>query len=222
MPFRFIDTVYNGTDLSHYPFQDVPSDYLLFMGRIRKEKGLHHAIAVSLRLNIPLEIGAPVLNIQDSDEYFYKQIRPYLDNPLIGEPGFLEGKNKILLYRQARLLLFPIEWEEPFGLVMTEAMACGTPVIAFARGSVPEVVVDGVTGFIVNSSEEDKRGDWIIKKTGIEGLVEAVNKIYSMGEKEYREMRFACRRHVEEKFSVEKMVEGYEQVYQRILNKLRL
>lgn len=101
---------------------------------------------------------------------------------------------------------------------MIEAMACGTPVVAYARGSVPEVIKDGETGFIVNSSEEDKRGDWIVKKTGIEGLCEAVEKIYSMPEEQYRQMRRNCRTHVEKNFTVERMVGEYEKVYNQILS----
>jgi glycosyltransferase involved in cell wall biosynthesis len=102
-------------------------------------------------------------------------------------------------------------------MVMIEAMACGTPVVAFARGSVPEVIKDGETGFIVNPSDEDKQGDWIFKRTGVDGFGEAVERIYSMPDTEYRKMRYACRRHVEENFTVEKMVNGYETVYRKIL-----
>jgi len=102
---------------------------------------------------------------------------------------------------------------------MIEAMACGTPVVAYARGSVPEVIKDGETGFIVNSSEEDKRGDWIVKKTGIEGLCEAVEKIYAMPKNQYIEMRKNCRKHVENNFTVEKMVNNYEKVYREIIDK---
>ena len=98
-------------------------------------------------------------------------------------------------------------------------MACGTPVVAFARGSVPEIVKDGVTGFIVNSSDKDIRGDWIIKKTGVEGLEEAINKIYSMSPDEYKNMRLNCRAHVEKNFTVGKMVDTYEKVYQEIIEK---
>lgn len=100
---------------------------------------------------------------------------------------------------------------------MIEAMACGTPVVAYARGSVPEVIKDGETGFIVNPSDTDIRGNWIIKKTGIEGLCEAVERIYSMPEDQYRQMRRNCRAHVEKNFTVERMVDEYEKVYKEIL-----
>lgn len=105
-----------------------------------------------------------------------------------------------------------------FGLVMIGVMSCGTPVVAYARGSVPEVIKDGETGFIVNPSDEDKRGDWIIKKTGIEGLVEAVKRIYSMPENQYQQLRKNCRRHIENNFTAERMINDYVQVYQEILH----
>ena len=132
------------------------------------------------------------------------------------------GDNKLSdFYGRAKALLYPIEWEEPFGLVLIESMACGTPIVAFARGSIPEVVIDGETGFIVNPSDSDIRGNFIIKKTGKEGLKEAVEKIYAMSEAEYRQMRLNCRKHVEANFTVEKMVDGYEKVYQKLLGRIR-
>ena len=100
---------------------------------------------------------------------------------------------------------------------MIEAMATGTPVVAFARGSVPEIVKDSETGFIVNSSDSDIRGNWIVKKTGIAGLCEAVERMYAMPTEQYQQMRRNCRAHVEAHFTVEKMVDSYEQVYQKIL-----
>lgn len=217
LDLNYVATIYHGVDLRELVYQDKPSDYLLFMGRLIPEKGLHHAIEVALRLNRRLEIGTQLPTISENKTYYINKIKPYLDNPVIGKTGMVEGSNKTLLYKEARILLFPIEWEEPFGLVMIEAMACGTPVVAYAQGSVPEIIKDGVTGFIVNLSNEDKRGDWVIKKTGIEGLSEAVEKIYAMGESQYKLMRQNCRRLVEEKFTVEKMVENYEKVYQKIL-----
>jgi glycosyltransferase involved in cell wall biosynthesis len=102
--------------------------------------------------------------------------------------------------------------------MFTESMACGTPVITYARGSAPEIIIDGVTGFLVNQSEELKRGNWIIKKTGIDGLCEAIERIYTMPENQYRQIRKACRTHVEQNFTVEKMIDGYEKVYEKILN----
>ena len=120
-------------------------------------------------------------------------------------------------YGKSKVLVMPYQWEEPFGLVMIESMACGTPVVAYARGSVPEIIKDGQTGFIVNSSEKDKRGDWIVKKTGIEGLLEAVEKIYAMPEAEYLEMRRNCRKHIEKHFTIERMINDYVETYKEVV-----
>ena len=108
--------------------------------------------------------------------------------------------------------------EESFGLTLIEAMSCGTPVVAYAKGAIPEVIKDGITGFIINESEADIRGDWIIKKTGIEGLKEAIEKIYALPEKEYLAMRKACREHIEKNFTLEKMTQSYIEVYKKLID----
>lgn len=199
LSLNFVSTVYHGVHAEAFPFSDKDLGYLLFMGRLTKEKGPHTAIQVAIRAGIPLEMGTNFPYEFQGNPFFEKEIKPHLDNPLIHEPGMVHGKDKMLLYGRAKALLFPIEWEEPFGMVMIEAMACGTPVIAFGRGSVPEIVKDGVTGFVVDP------------KAGVEGLVEAIGKIDRID-------RAACRKHVEDNFTVEKMVEGYERVYQKILS----
>jgi glycosyltransferase involved in cell wall biosynthesis len=195
---HFVGNVYHGIPLSQYQFSSNASDYFLFMGRLVPEKGLHTAIKLALATNTKLSVGAEFPEPQEETEYFKKEIEPYLKNPLIQTVGMKEGQEKITLYGKAKALIFPIEWEEPFGMVMIEAMACGTPVIAYNRGSVSEIVRDGVTGFVIDPDR------------GVEGLVEAVGRIGQID-------RAACRRHVEEHFTVEKMVEGYERVYQKIV-----
>lgn len=222
LSLSYAGTIYHGIDLDAFPFQREASDYVLFMGRLVPEKGLHTAIAVALALNIQLEIGTQFPK-GDENEYFNTHIKPFLDNPLVGEPGMVEGKNKQTLYKQAKALLFPIEWEEPFGIVMVEAMACGTPVIAYNRGSVSEIVRDGVTGFIIEPDDIENsklqnpnfkkmtNSKFQIQKRGIEGLIEAVNRIDEID-------RRNCRKHVEDHFTVERMVEGYERVYKKILS----
>lgn len=194
LALNFVDTVYHGVDLSEFPFVEQPQDLLLFMGRLMPEKGLHDAIAAAIKLGMKLEIGTQFPKEHEKNPYFEKEIKPFLMNPLIAESGLVTDAEKARLYGAAKALLFPIHWEEPFGMVMIEAMACGTPVVAYNRGSVSEIVRDGVTGFIVDPER------------GVEGLVEAVRRIGEID-------RAACRRHVAENFTVEKMVEGYERVY---------
>lgn len=212
---NFIDTVYHGIDLSDYQFA-VNGEDLGFIGRMSKEKGMDIAIDIAKSLNKKISIATSREDQYKDLSYYNDVIKPRLTQKTVFT-GFLDGNRKHDFLGNNYCLLFPILWEEPFGMVMIEAMACGTPVIAFARGSVQEIIKDGETGFIVNSSEEDIRGNWIIKKTGIEGFREAVERIYSMPQDQYSLMRDMCRKHVEQNFSVEKMVEGYEKVYQKIL-----
>src|SRR5512145_3132703 len=145
-------TVYHGLPENLYRFRGDPGKYFAFLGRISPEKRVDRAIAIAKRVGIPLKIAAKV-DLVDN-EYFQSVVEPLLDDPrieFIGEIG--EGEKDEFL-GNAYALLFPIDWPEPFGLVMIEAMACGTPVIAYPRGSVPEVLEDGVTGWIVEGLEE--------------------------------------------------------------------
>jgi glycosyltransferase involved in cell wall biosynthesis len=214
LKLNFVDTVYHGLDLRSIPYRAAPSDYLLFMGRMVPEKGLHLAIAAALAGKTPLEIGTHFPAEHEKNPYFDTEIKPYLSNPLIKEPGMVTNHKKMALYGAAKALLFPIGWEEPFGMVLVEAMACGTPVIAYNRGSVAEIVEDGVTGFIIDPAGVDRpgKGTWVIKKQGVEGLVEAITRIGEIG-------RAACRALVEEKFTIDTMVRGYENVYKKVLGK---
>ena len=217
---HFINTVYNAIDITQFPYTEAVIDgQILWLSRISYQKGTVETIQTAKRLNLPLIlVGKVDTNAPHEVDYFDHRVKPLLNGLRGTLYGEINPQEKILHYRQAKLFLFPIQWEEPFGLVMIEAMACGTPIVAFARGSVPEVVVDGVTGFIVNSSDQDVRGNWVVRKTGIDGLCEAVERIYKMPEDQYRVMRAACRKHVETHFTVEKMVDGYEQAYRKILN----
>lgn len=215
----FIKTIYHGLQVKNINFVEETNGSLLFAGRLKKVKGLKEAVEVAVRTKQQLKIiGA---TSYDDQIFFTDEIDPLIESHLdLIEYSNVIDRNKIFeFYAQAKAVLVPILWEEPFGLVMIESMATGTPIIAFARGSVPEIIEDGETGFIVNSSDQDIRGDWIIKKTGIEGLCEAVERIYSMPEEQYKQMRKNCRRHVEKHFTIEKMVDGYEEVYRKILSK---
>jgi len=209
--------IYNGIEIKNYPFMEENSQkYLFWLSRFAKEKGPAQAIEVALETKNPIILAGGSPQTQELTSYYAHYVRPYLSET-IQFLGPQDAQTKVRLYQEARAFLFPIQWEEPFGLVMIEAMATGTPVVTFARGSIPEVVKDGVTGFVVNPSDEDIRGDWIIKKTGTEGLSEAVERIYSMSDSDYKIMRENCRTRVEKNFAVERMVDEYEKVYQKIL-----
>ena len=210
---NFVGTVYHGLNLKKYIASVQPGSYLTFMARLIESKGISDAIRTAKTTNIPLWIASSVRDENKNDDYYFQKIvKPEVDNQLIRLTDFMTGDGKSEFFKNSRAFIFPIHWEEPFGLVMIEAMACGTPVIAYNRGSVSEVVRDGVTGFIIDPDNQDRpgKGSWVIKKQGIEGLVEAVKRVGEID-------RMACRKHVEEHFTVEKMVDGYESVYKKIV-----
>jgi glycosyltransferase involved in cell wall biosynthesis len=190
----WLATVYHGLPVADIPFQPNPrGDYVAFVGRISREKGPDLAIAIARRLGVPLRIAAKV---DPADRaYFEQEIRPLLDHPLIEFLGEIGDREKWTLLGEALCLLFPIDWPEPFGLTMIEALACGTPVVARSCGSVPEVIRDGEVGSIADS---------------IEDLVAAIKRIDVID-------RARCRRYVEEHFSVGVMTDGYEAVYRKLV-----
>jgi glycosyltransferase involved in cell wall biosynthesis len=150
------ETVYNAIDFSQYELNEAVNDNapLMFLGRLDKIKGAHTAIKVAKATNNQLLIAGNISHTADNYNYFKTEIEPQIDGGQIKYIGVLNDEEKNHYLRQAKALLFPIEWDEPFGMVMTEAMACGTPVIAFNKGSVPEVVENGITGFIVTNEQE--------------------------------------------------------------------
>jgi glycosyltransferase involved in cell wall biosynthesis len=188
-------TVYHGLPLNLHTFHEAPGTYLAFLGRTSPEKGLDQAIAIARRVGMPLKIAAKVA--QADQEYFDTVIKPLLDDPRVEFIGELGPKDQDAFLGQAYALLFPIDWPEPFGLVMIEALACGTPVIAYCRGSVPEVLEDGVTGWIVE---------------GLEEAVQAVDRVPSIS-------RQRCRQIFEERFSAPRMAQDYLRIYQRLVGK---
>jgi glycosyltransferase involved in cell wall biosynthesis len=191
---NWASTVYHGLPLARYPYSPKGGDYLAFLGRIAPEKRVDLAIALAKRVGVPLRIAAKV---DPADRrYFERDIRPLLDDPLIDFIGEIDDRDKAAFLGGAMALIFPIDWPEPFGLVMAEAMACGTPVIARPCGSVPEVIRPGVTGFVVDT---------------VNDMVGAVKRLDLID-------RAECRRWVEHRFSVERMVDNYENLYRRLLN----
>jgi len=202
---KFAANVYHGINVEKFPFKETSESHFSFLGRVSLVKGLDIAIDVAKATDQRLKIGAKYdTNNSKEKEFFTQKIEPYLNDKIefLGEQDFSQ---KIDLLLNSRALLFPIQWEEAFGLVMVEAMACGTPVIAFDRGSVLEIVKDGETGFICPAGDTD-------------AMIEAVKRINEMSEEDYKKMRRNCRRHVEENFTVEKMVDNYEQLFKKILN----
>jgi glycosyltransferase involved in cell wall biosynthesis len=186
-------TVYHGLPEDLYTFRDTPGPYLAFLGRVSPEKGLEQAIAIARQVGMPLKIVAKVAPADQA--YFQEVIRPLLDHPLVEYLGEMGEGEKNAFLGQAYALLFPIEWPEPFGLVMIEALACGTPVIAYRRGSVLEVLEDGVTGWIVE---------------GLEEAVQAVKRVPLLS-------RSRCRQVFEERFSASRMVQDYVKLYRQLL-----
>jgi glycosyltransferase involved in cell wall biosynthesis len=187
-------TVYHGLPEDLYTFRDTPGTYLAFLGRMSPEKGVDQAITIAQRVGMPLKIAAKV--DQADHNYFDEVVQPLLDNSLVQYVGEVGDGKKDDFLGQAYALLFPIEWPEPFGLVMIEALACGTPVIAYRRGSVPEVLEDGVTGYIVE---------------GLEEAVQAVPQVAAIS-------RTRCREVFEERFSVSRMAQDYLRIYRRLLH----
>jgi glycosyltransferase involved in cell wall biosynthesis len=194
-------TIYHGIDLDELTFNPKMGGYLAFLGRISPEKGLDTAIRVARRAGVPLLIAArmPLPHTHDPNvradwEYWENEVQPLLEGKQVELLGQLGGKDKDEFLRNAAALLFPIRWPEPFGLVMVESLACGTPVLAFGEGSVPELIEDGVTGFVRNTEDE---------------LVEAVGRIPELD-------RARCRAEAERRFSSTAMVDAYERVYKKL------
>jgi len=196
---NYAATIYNGIDIHNFAYSENHDDYLLFTGRIHPEKGVAEAVQAARMSGDKLFIiGPPV-----TGEYWDKKIAPYL-NDKIKYLGFVPRNQLFKYYQRAKATLVPIQWEEPFGLVLTESMACGTPVIAFSRGSVPEVVKNGKTGFVIEPF--DNKGEVNLKE-----FAEAIGKIDQISRRE-------CRKLVEENFTIEKMVEGYEKAFNKVLS----
>lgn len=189
---RWLATVHHGLPEYLYAFQERPGDYFVFVGRIAPEKGVDRAIRIARTTGVKLRIAAKV-DLAD-EAYFRQQILPLLDHPLVEFVGEIEEVQKNEFIGNARALLFPIDWPEPFGLVMIEALACGTPVIAWRCGSVPEVIEHGVTGFIVDDMDQ---------------AVEAAQRIGEID-------RGACRRAFERRFTAREMADRYLEVYRAL------
>lgn len=189
----YVATVYHGIDVESFEFNDTPSDYLAFLGRIHPDKGPEEAIQIARETGKKLIIAA---KIDAPDRYYYrKKIKPLIDGKQIIFIGEVAHSGKVALLKNASALLSPIQWDEPFGLTNIEAMACGTPVIAIGRGSLPEILVNGKTGYLCKTVKE---------------MISKVNNIHKINRRD-------CREHVEKHFSEERMAKNHIKAYQKII-----
>lgn len=188
---RYAATIPHGIDVASFPFVDRPTGELLFFGRIHPDKGTAAAIRIARAAGVPLHIAGIV---QDQG-YFAREVEPWIDGTAVRFSGALGGADRLAALGSAAALLHPIDFEEPFGLSVVEALACGTPVIAFRRGSMPHLIRDGTTGFVVDTADQ------------------AVAAVARLGEIDRR----ACRADVARRFSVERMAADYHALYRTIL-----
>jgi glycosyltransferase involved in cell wall biosynthesis len=191
---NYISTIYNGIDVKSIPFSDAKEEFLIFSGRIHEQKGVVEAITVAKKANRKLLLFG---SSNQEGDYWLKKVKPLIDDEQIIYKGFVSKEELYSYYAKACAFIFPIQWEEPFGLVVVEAMAAGTPVIALRRGSMPELIEDGKTGFLCDD---------------VEGMAKAVANVGQINAAD-------CRKRVEELFALEKMVDGYEKAYYQILKK---
>ena len=190
---HIVKTIYHGLPIEKYPFKENPGDYILWLSRIGPDKGIAEAIEIAKLTGEKLIISGNIL--PRYADYFQFRIKPLIDGKKIRFVGASNFSKKIELFKNAKAFLFPVKRPEPFGLVLIEAMACGTPVIAFKNASVPELVEEGKTGFLVNNIEEACQA------------VKKINKI----------KRSDCRKHIEKNFTLKRMVNRYEKLYKKIL-----
>lgn len=197
LPLNFVGVVPNGLDLSQYqPSGRKKGDYFVWLGRFTPEKGAHLAIEAAEKAGVPITLAGTIdRSLRESKDYFHKAIEPLIDRKKVRYIGPVNMKQKLTLLSRARGFLNPIEWEEPFGMVMIEAMALGCPVISFARGAAPEIVVHGKTGFLVNHLDE---------------MAQLIPRIDEIDREE-------ARLHVKRHFSVQVMAEKYLQAYEKVI-----
>lgn len=191
---NYAATIYHGLNLREIPFGKSSENYLVFTGRIHPSKGVKEAILVAKKLKLSLIL----MGSHGNENYWKEKIKPEIDGRKIIYKGFVEQKEMYKIIKKAKAYILPLQWEEPFGLTMVEAMACGTPVVTLDKGSAKEVVKNGKTGFVVKNIEE---------------AVEAVKNINQI-------KRSDCRERVEKNFTAEKMVDNYEKVYAEVIKKI--
>ncbi len=193
---NWIANVYNGININLYTFNAYPKDYFVWLGKYNPDKGVKEAILAAKKAGVKLLLAGKVDNLESEDGFYYKkEIKPLIDRKQVIEVGEVDESKKNELLGMAKGFLNPIQWNEPFGLVMTESMATGTPVISFCRGAAQEIIEDGKTGFLVDTVEE---------------MVDRIHKIETIN-------RWKCRKRVERFFSSDTMTDGYINVYSKVL-----
>jgi glycosyltransferase involved in cell wall biosynthesis len=202
---NYIANIYNGIDISKFSFNKKPKNYFIWVGELSKRKGILEVIEIAKRAKINLYIAGRIPSSKQTEDYqfFKKFVEKRLNKGRIKYLGELSQRQLSFYYRNAIAFLYPLQWEEPFGLAMVEAMACGTPVIAFERGSVPEVVKDKLTGFVIKPFKKGKQN--------FEDFIFAIENISNI-------KRENCREWVEKNFTKERMAKEYERVYYKVLN----
>ncbi|HYE22798.1 MAG TPA: glycosyltransferase, partial [Verrucomicrobiae bacterium] len=189
-----IGVVPNGINHELYTFNPTMGDYLLYLGRLNHEKGIKTALEIAKKTNQKLVVAGNMVGAEEWT-YFMHEVQPHLNEENVKFMGQVDFNDKVRLLSGAKALLFPIDRREPFGLVMIEAMACGTPVLAFRKGSVPEIVENGKTGYIVDTAEE---------------MCDVIPKIGFINRED-------CRRVVEERYTIKHMVDKYEEIYEKLI-----
>ncbi len=195
---NYVATVHHGIDLARFTFREKPDDQLIFFGRFSPMKGPVEAIEIAKATGQKLVMAGKV-NAFEQD-YFDREVKPHIDGKQISFIGELDHDAKVKLYGSAKALLSPLQWDEPFGLTNIEAMACGTPVITAKRGSLPEIIVDGKTGFLCKNEK---------------AMIHAIESIGTID-------RLECRHHVEEHFAAQRMAQTYARLYRDIIRKRKI
>lgn len=198
---NYVANIYNGVDMNFYHFNPNPKDYFLWVGELSPRKGIFEVIKVAKKMNLPLVLAGriPPPRQKTDYEFFQKYIQKELNKKNIKYIGEKTPEQLKSYYKNAYAFLFPLQWEEPFGLTMIEAMACGTPVVAFRRGSVKEVVKHSKTGFVVPPLNKQRSVNY-------QGFIEAIKKLDKIS-------RLQCRQWVEKNFSTKVMIDNYEKLF---------
>lgn len=220
--------IYNGIDTHEYAFSADSTDYMLWLGRLSKARHLDGSFqdpkGIKWAIQLAQKTGKKLLlsgNVEDM-EFFTQEVEPHLNSQIqwIGNVSAehpLTRAQVIKLMQGAKVYLMTINWNEPFGLVMTEAMSCGTPIVAYDKGSTVEIVRDAATGYLVNHPDNSIQNDYACKLSGIDGLAEAIDNVYGLTTEQYSDMRHACRAHIESKFSLDSMIDHYISVYTKLV-----